>query len=169
MHILNLLGDDGLSEKLLDILVSQRVARKKIENIMNGKIISPEEEQVLKQVTTETIKHENITISKDLYKDFEYKVDVDITGESIDLSQRITTLQVALQMIGSNPTITQDPVTKKIFFKLLDMGGINPKEFDTIESQQFAPLGAPVAQMGGSMSRVPQMGNPAVNKQTTAV
>jgi hypothetical protein len=145
------------------------VARKKIENIMNGKIISPEEEQVLKQVTTESIKHENITIPKDLYKDFEYKVEVDVTGESIDLSQRITTLQTVMQMIGSNPTIMQDPVTKKILFKLLDMAGINPKEIENIESQPFAPAGAPVAQMGGSVARMPNAGNPAVNRQTTAV
>lgn len=113
-------------------------------------------------------KQREVKISKGDYDDLEYRIDVIITGEQIDLAAKISTLQTVLQVLGSNPTIMQDPRTKKVFSKLLDMAGVSPVELG-LEGEEAIEIPQATAQVGGSIAR-PQAVSPiATTQQKTTV
>jgi hypothetical protein len=169
IHIMKLLGDDNPSQKLFNATLATEVNRKVIEFMGNGKILNSNELQLVKAMTAAGLKGKDYSLPDDFY-DFKYSVDVVITGEQIDIAQRATALQTAFQVIGSNPSILQDPNVRRTYFKLLEMTGVNPVElFDqevpdlTQTIQNIAP-----AQRGGSIAR-PQPSTPAVQNIPTAV
>jgi hypothetical protein len=169
IHIMKLLGDDNASQKLFNATLAQEVNKKVIEFMGKGKMLSGNELQLVKSMTAAGLKGKDFSLPADFY-DFDYSVDVVITGEQIDMAQRATALQTAFQVIGSNPTILQDPVVRRTYFKLLEMTGVNPMElFDedvpdlTQTMQNIAP-----AQVGGSIAR-PQPTMPATQQVPTAV
>lgn len=104
------------------------------ENILrdiaqNGRMPDPQQQELLKAAARERVNRQrDITIPKGYYDDVKYKVDVMITNEQLDVASRLTTLQTALQLLASNPGIVENPKTKRIFFKLLDLSGISPVE-----------------------------------------
>lgn len=111
-------------------------------------------------------KQRELKIDKGDYEDLEYRIDVVITGEQIDLASKISTLQTVLQILGSNPTIMQDPRTKKIFLKTLDMAGISPIDLGMDQIDETEQPQAP-AQMGGSIAS-PQAVKPIATMQKTS-
>jgi hypothetical protein len=121
----------------------------------NRKIPSTSEYELFQTIEGERIKKsKEIEIPKDFYKDLKYKIDIIITNEQIDVASRLTTLQTILQIIGGNPTIIQDPKTKKIFYKLIDLAGFSPVDMglDEPESMQNMMMNQ-MAQRGGSVAR----------------
>lgn len=60
---------------------------------------------------------------KDYFKDFEWDVAVEVTGEETDKSATMQTLMTVLQSIASNPAILQDPNARMIFNKILEEAG----------------------------------------------
>jgi hypothetical protein len=66
---------------------------------------------------------------KEYFKDFEWDVEVDVTGEAYDTQANLTTLTTVLQTIASNPMVLSDPNGKLVFNKILNMvGTISPAE-----------------------------------------
>ena len=126
----------------------------------NKKIPSAKEAELLKSVEKEKIRMKReIKIPDNYYEDLKYKIDIIITNEQIDMASRLTTLQTILQIIGSNPTILKEPRTKKVFYKLLDLTGFSPTDFEieeesgleeTMAGQMSAPF---MAERGGSIAR----------------
>lgn len=90
-----------------------------------------------------------IKIPGGAYDEAKYRLDVVVTGESIDVSARSQVLQIALQIVGSNPAILQNDVTRSVFFKFLSLGGVNANEFNMVQSCQEQQQ--PMAQ-GGSVA-----------------
>jgi hypothetical protein len=120
--------------------------------IKSGNVPNQEEVDALKQIIGIKLKGEKeITIPANFYDSLKYKLDIVVTDEQIDLASKFSLLQVLIQMLGSNPTILQDPTTKKYFMQLLEMGGISPATFESVESNEET-LTTP-AQMGGSVAR----------------
>ena len=73
---------------------------------------------------------------KDIFKDLEWKVEVEITGESQDKQEVLTTLTTVLQSIANNPLILQDPNARMLFNKILDTTGtISPMQLSSVSSQ----------------------------------
>lgn len=96
-------------------------------------------------------KNRYLKIPDGFWKDAHYMVDINITGESADVGVKGQVLQLALQILGTNPTVTQNPATRQIFFKFLAMGGINPAEIGlTYQPQGQDQMAPPVA---GSLSK----------------
>ena len=60
---------------------------------------------------------------KELFKNLEWEVEVEITDETGDKEAIMTTLTTVLQTIGSNPNILQDPTMKMLFNKILETTG----------------------------------------------
>ena len=171
VHILKLLGDDNPSQKLFNATLAQEVNKKVIEFFSRGKVLSPNELKLVKAMTAAGLKGKDYSLPDDFY-DFEYSVDVVVTGEQIDLAQRATALQTAFQVIGSNPTILQDPTVRRTYFRLLELTGVNPMELydDEIPDltntiQEITPM---QAQRGGSIARPPAPA-PAFNQVPTTV
>lgn len=171
IHLLKLLGNDNGSNIFFNAILGDETNKKVVEFMSKGKILSSQELQLLKGLTAEQMKNKNIMIPDNFY-DFEYQVDVVVTGEQIDLSQRATALQTALQVIGSNPTVLQDPTVRRLYFKLLEATGVSPGEIfdEDIPSFQTAVQATSPAQVGGSIARpTPQPTMPAIAKVPTTV
>lgn len=76
---------------------------------------------------------------KELFKDFEWDVDVEVTSENTDKEATLLTLNTVLQTIASNPAILQDPNAKLILNKILEESGrISPAELSTIANTATA-------------------------------
>lgn len=96
-------------------------------------------------------KNRFLKIPAGFWKQAHYMVDINITGESNDVGVKGQVLQLALQILGSNPAVTQNPATRQIFFKFLAMGGINPAEIGLTYQPQGQEEGMPP--MAGSMAK----------------
>ena len=132
----------------------------------NGYYPTQEEMKVLKGITKEQLKKaKELKLPDGYYKDIKKKIDIIITNEQIDMASRLTTLQTVLQIIGSNPTIMQDPKTRKVFYKTLDLAGINPTDLEITEPDADLEEEAMMlnsAKMGGSIARTSSTATPAV-------
>jgi hypothetical protein len=117
----------------------------------SNQVPSEEEIEALKQIVAIKVKGEKeIEIPESFYENLKYKIDIVITGEQIDLASKLTLSQMAMQLIGSNPTILQDPNTKKWFMQFLEAGGINPVQLESVENTQEQ---INTAQVSGSMAK----------------
>jgi hypothetical protein len=102
----------------------------------------------------------SILIPEAAYAEAKYRLDIDITGESIDVSSRSQALQIALQLMGSNPMIMQDDSMRSALFKFLELQGVNPNELNMLgKPTQALPQGGSVAtpqqgQVGRSTSQM---------------
>lgn len=111
-----------------------------------------------------------ITIPRSFYEDVKYDVDIDITGESVDTRVRSATRFAILQAITADPTMTTDPVKRKILIGMAEDGGINPNDlFDAVPKnvdEATPPL--PGGRAGGGVS-APAMGARVPGQTTTTV
>jgi hypothetical protein len=90
---------------------------------------------------------------QDVFKDFEWEAEVEITDETIDKEPVLTTLSSVLQTIATNPMILQDPNARMIFNKILEeTGRVSAIELSTASSQP-----QPQQQMVGNQPMQPQM------------
>lgn len=80
------------------------------------------------------------TTWKEIFKDLEWELEVDITGEVSD-KEVATTLNTVLQTIATNPMILNDPNARLVFNKILEQaGGISPIEIATLPPPTPAAL-----------------------------
>jgi hypothetical protein len=124
--------------------------------VLKGEDITPEEQMLLQQVNEKGMQEalneqesirtfkpdeiESITWA-DVFKDFEWKVKVDVTGENSNDENMIQTLTTALQIVGSNPQALQNPTFALLFNKIISMtGAVSPLEIDqTIQAGNDMP------------------------------
>ena len=75
-------------------------------------------------------------MTEDLYQDYEWEVEFDITDESTDKDAILTTLNTVFTAIASNPLILQDPNAKMLFNRILEeVGAVSPVEFQPVQQQ----------------------------------
>ena len=82
---------------------------------------------------------------------------------------RANALQVAFQVIGSNPGVLRDPNVRRTYFKLLEATGVNPMEIYDEETPSIGGTIQELAQRGGSLARTPAQPVPQVSSVPTAV
>jgi len=71
---------------------------------------------------------------KDMFKDFEWEVEVDITGEGYDSKTALETLNTVLRLVMS-PGFEQSPKAQMIVGKALELtGAISPVEYNSVAS-----------------------------------
>ena len=147
--------DEEELDKLRGLILTNRTNKAILKYIAkNMSLPSSKESEVLKAIEKEQIsKAREIKIPDNYYEDLKYKIDIIITNEQIDMASRMTTLQTVLQVLGSNPTIMRDPRTKKIFYKLLDLAGFSPIDFEVEETGEIENVIQEQAQLGGSVAR----------------
>lgn len=110
-------------------------------------------------------KNHFLKIPDGFWKNAKYMVDINITGESTDVSVKSQLIQMVLQIAGTNPMALQDPNSKNLIFRLLSLGGISPVELGlTYQSQQpmmppqvAGSLAKPTAPMAGGMTSMMQV------------
>lgn len=149
---------DDYNVKKLDKLylsaeVNKRVNKKLFKKVIDeGQKVSPyqRDEMVaeetndiqagLKQLESQRfIKPSDIPTEtwKDIFKDLEWEVEVEVTGEQHDKAVALETLNTMLQTIASNPAVMQDPRAKLLFNKIMaETGIVSPLELDVEETSQ---------------------------------
>ena len=170
--IRNILSGDKGSDKLFQLVVSQRLEEKKFNSIMNGKVIMSDEEQVLKSSIAETVKNEKIDIPKGIYENVMTRIDIIIGNESLDLEERSQRLMLLSNMANNNPALFSATELKAIKNKLMESSGFNPHELGGDE-----PIPNIMEQMaqqrnmkpGGSIARPQMPQTPSMTPQTATV
>lgn len=157
-HTLRLAGED--LDKIRNIIINQKSNQALFDFIgKNNKIPSNKDFEMIKAGIGEAERQDKeriITIPKDFYKDVKYKIDIVITGESKDTRTMTQVFFAALQAITADPTILQDPMKKKIFFKALENSGVNPEDIIPSEPSptmsEYVNQQSPVKGAGGGVS-----------------
>lgn len=79
------------------------------------------------------------------FENFEWDVEVDVTGEASFSKEDMATLNTVLQTIAGNPMVLQDPDAKMVFNKILSLtGAVSPVELQSVPTP--APQQAPAVQ-----------------------
>lgn len=149
-HYLRLVGEDL---NAYNELITAKLIEDEIISFSLRKMTVPTQEDydLLKAISTEEAnsnKERVLKIVDGMYDDFKYKIKIEITGEGTDTSGQddITILQA----ITTDPTILQDPVKRKIFFKILEKRGFNIADFqiekpiDIVQLAQQMPGAKPM-------------------------
>ena len=170
-HIIRIVGED--IDKLSEMIVETRARKKFFDFILrNGKIPSPEERDIMKEIILQQIKGKGefmIKIDDGWLKDTKYDVDIVITDESIDATTQASNLIQGLQAIAQNPGFLQDPTQKKFFAKYLESGGINLYDMEASAPKEPLSVVADIATptpMGGGISAPQQVrGAPSLREE----
>lgn len=123
-----------------------------VQNILNNKPVSLEEQQVMVQQQTQQISSQlselgNVRFLKpseikektwqDMFKDFEWEIECEITGENEDKNIILTTLTNLFQTIVSTGGQPLSEKANIIFNKILETSGVvSPLELETTTSQE---------------------------------
>ena len=152
-HILTLLQTDQERGKLESIILTTHLQE------ATGKFLDefgfmPEQVDIdaeTEKIKSAIAKRRNLffDLPADFYKDVSYVVDIITTGEQIDIGRKGTILQGALQAISTNPALVQNPVSRAIFFKFLELGGISPVELELMKVEGQDAFTPPPAPKGG--------------------
>lgn len=123
-HIFELLDTDTI-----EYIVEKDVNRRLNEAIKKYVIKtwyypSPEIVQVIRDAESRPWKTLFVKIIK-WYLNFNKDVEINITGESTNIANRIETVSNLLQLLAQNPQMTELPQTKKLFARLLDDVGLS--------------------------------------------
>lgn len=157
-HVITFLGSDEDLDRLDQMIVKLHVDNAVMDYaLQHGYFPSQmERERVKGQIFEQIRKDRNryLTVPRNAYTYVSYFVDITITGESVDNGAKSQVLQLALQILNSNPAILQNPVTKQIFVSLLSLGGISAEEIgiNSASSQAAPQQGQAPLQQGGSIS-----------------
>lgn len=132
-HILNIVGEEADLDKFDRLVVNAKTKMGILRFIKNNrKLPTKEQIEIIRGIEGErTNRDRSIKMPAGFYNDLKYKIDIVITGESVDVASKLATLQQALSMLATNPAILTNPQTKKVFFKILNLVGISPEEFET--------------------------------------
>ena len=160
-----LMDNESNSEKFFNLKLNERMNK-----LRARKYMSEDQWAIRKSIQAELLKKEDLKIPRGFYDNIKYKVDIVITGEQLDVQARQSTLNVIFQILGSNPTILQDKTAKKVFYKMLDLAGINPNElFDEQTPTLQEVAGANRALRGGSIASPQPVSAPAMMQQEQTV
>lgn len=153
-HYLRLVGED--LDTYNELLISNKLTNELFGYIgTKRKIPDSNYYNTLKAVIGERVKQGKeklIKIVKGIYDNFKYKIKIEITGEGTDTSGQDDIM--ILQAVTADPTILQDPIKKKIFFRILEKRGFNIADFQTEKPMDMQQLlqQMPVKGAGGGVS-----------------
>lgn len=95
---------------------------------------------------------------KELFKDIEWDLEIDVTGESSDNKSDMATLSTVLQTIASNPNMLNDPKANLLFNKILiKTGTVNPVELSSLNSTSNQPQTTAAPTVGGPTAGMSQL------------
>lgn len=100
-----------------------------------------------------------IKVQERFFAGLDYYVDLVITGENRNIQAQLSNIQAVLTIVSRNPAILQDPVIRRVLFKMMSLIGIHISELEQIEEelkeQPQQQLNAAVAELGGTPQGAP--------------
>ena len=150
--------------------IIRRLNKKKIDTVLSGEIYNPEQEGTdLASIESEVkkdlvgnqrfIKTSEISDKtwKEIFRNLEWKLDIDITGEAKDTQAVLGTLTTIFQSLMANPAVLQDENVRMVFNKILSLSnGVSPLE---LSLNKPAPSSPQMGQVGGGAPVMNQMPN----------
>ena len=165
VQINNLFDGSNNSEKFFKMNLDNRMNKLASKGYM-----TPQQREIRRSIQAEILKKSKLKIPKGVYDNLKYKLKIVITGEELDAQSKLTTLQTIFQILGSNPTVLQDPRIKKVFFKMLSMAGFNPMDIDDDQTPSIEEANQNVrGQVGGSIASPTIPNIPSMVPTATAV
>lgn len=159
----HILASDYSPEELdlIQKAFSKTMANRKVEELMKqGKPMMKTDYATLIETLSNMIAENGNTqfleVPKGYFTDFKPKITIDLTGESKNKQENLTSLFNVLTQIASNPALLQDPNLMQIFNQMLELSNI-----------RFTPK--PVSQAVQGTSKEIRNEKPALEKQTKAV
>lgn len=128
--------------------------------VQSGYIPSYNELKDIKNKIEQKLRSKNnleFKINKGFYDNLKANIDIIITGESLDISSKQSIYQFVLSTMATNPQILISPITRTIFFKIIELMGQNPLELGLLKqlSAQFSQQNtAPIE--GSKVAPAPQ-------------
>jgi len=131
-HILRLAGED--LDKINNLIIESRTKDKLFEFLAKEKKLpNIIQFELMKSILAEQVKkgkEKMITMPDSFYKNIEYKIDLTIVGESLDIRIKAANLFAALQAVTADPTLLTDPTKRKFFTAWLEQGNISLIDFE---------------------------------------
>lgn len=167
-HVLRLVGQD--LDQFAELVKNELVLKEMIRQIAKNNEPNAETRDTIEMAVTESIKQGKerlLTIPKNFYKGMKYDVDIDITGESVDSRVKGATKFAILQAITADPTMTTDPIKRKLLASYAEDGGLNPADFLDAQPKKVEDI-AMQGRAGGGVS-APAMNVRVPGMETTTV
>lgn len=132
--MLNEYSQDELT-KLRGLVVASKANQRIFDRIKEtGRIPDAETRALIMAAVKESVnKEKDMEVPARFYDNVEYKADVLITNEAIDVAAELTTLQTIATLISQNPQMMDDPRTKRLLDRMMDISGTNPLDVDPAE------------------------------------
>lgn len=156
-HTLRLIGKDldEYVEMIKNDLVNKEIVRLAIMSLNGGSFPTGQDQETIATAVGESIKQGKeklLTVPKGFFKNAKYDIDIDITGESVDVKARYATRFALLQAITADPTVLTDPAKKKILAGMAEDGGIDPNELFGATNQNPGVAAQIPGRAGGGVS-----------------
>lgn len=139
-------------QRLIDYILSPEFVKADTENI------SPEMEQAFIAEEMRKLEADGdkvwVSVMKDFFKNADYHLDLVISGENRNIFSQVGNAQSVLMAL-QDPTITQDPAKRAVFFKMLSGLGMHVSEIQDIESKVQSEQ-----QMLSQLPQAPELTNP---------
>ena len=135
--------DDHYIKKIDSMYIPNEAVRrtnKKVkEMVLSGSVVSPYQQDLMIQSETQDLQKQlsqfgnqrfispsdvSTMTWRELFKGFEWEVEVETTNEQKDKEAILTTLTTVLQTIAVNPSVLQDPNMKMLFNKIIANTGV---------------------------------------------
>lgn len=154
-HTLRLVGQD--LDTYASMIKNELVLKEMIRlATTQGKFVDEQDRDAIGIAIEAAIKQGKekiLTVPKGFYTGVKYGVDIDITGESVDVKTRYATKFAILQAMTADPTMTTDPVKRKFLFSMAEDGGLSPADFfDMTAPSAVDPNQLPNGRAGGGVS-----------------
>lgn len=147
-------SEDVSSQKFFRAVLDSETRKRRAEIQAKGRHLTPEQIEIIKRIKSQQLRTKELRIPDNSYTNLKHKMKIVITGEALDSGSEAATLQTIFQIVGSNPTVLDDPRVRRIFNKMVSLAGINPKDIGLEEEMEgMAQLAAQQrAQRGGSIA-----------------
>jgi hypothetical protein len=136
-----------LAQKLINALIENPEETPIVTDELKAQEESNVKEDLIAQGNQRFFKPDDLTDMtwKEMFKNLEWDLEIDITGEQKDNQSDMATLSTVLQTVVSNPQALENPKVKVIFNKILSKTGtVSPIELSEMESLPVAPSGGQV-------------------------
>lgn len=162
-HRFRYLGDTG-EMKAMRRIVARAAVQNAIQQFAEKSDRDPSSEEIdaiEQQVMGQLEKAGNriwIDVQEGFFKNLDYDMDLVTTGENRNVVAQLANVQTVLGLIARNPAILENPVLRRLLFKMMSLIGMNGSELEALESESqesqsgAQPGAVPGAPGGGQMT-----------------
>ena len=129
-------------EEVADKVITKHVNSQIVKKIMTGKILKPEDSEMMKTQAKELFMKNGtkrfIELFKGEIRDIPIDVKVNVAGKQKNLNSMTDKIVNVFREVIVNPQVLQDPNAVKAFNKILEFSGLSPINFKPVPMQNLA-------------------------------